>query len=181
MRVSRVSFMLIGLIAVIGATWIYTQQRKPASHVLLSPEDYIEIQQLYGLYTRDVDPGSRRDASWMFTADGVFQVGNRKYSGHQELEDQYLLVRERNATGVRHVTTTYVIVGTPEGALGSAYMLTIERKEEGEPVEVTGFGKYEDRFVKTRDGWRIKERVWTSEPFEGSTDSVLPSPIPGDR
>jgi hypothetical protein len=35
----------------------------------------------------------------------------------------------------------------------------------GKPAEVTLFGKYEDRFVKTRDGWRFKERIWTPDRF----------------
>ena len=60
-----------------GATWMYAQQRRPGSHVLLSPEDFMEIHQLYSFYARDVDPGSKRNASWMFTEDGVADIGGR--------------------------------------------------------------------------------------------------------
>jgi hypothetical protein len=42
------------------------------------------------------------------------------------------------------------------------------------------FGKYEDLYVKTKDGWRIKERIWRSDSFVGSNQEVLPSPVPGD-
>src|SRR5436309_2544835 len=42
---------------------------KKGSHVNLSPEDYIEIEHLLSEYPRDVDPGSVRDASWMFAKD----------------------------------------------------------------------------------------------------------------
>jgi hypothetical protein len=165
------------VIAVIGATWVYAQQRRPGSHVLLSAEDYIEIQQIYGFYTRDVDPGSVRAASWMFTPDGVAQMGNTRYTG-QALKDFYAQVPKNQSAGVRHFNSTYVIVGTPEGARGSSYMMGIERKGEGKPIEVTLFGKYEDRFVKTRDGWRIKERIWTPDSFRGSSQPVSPSPVP---
>jgi len=171
---------LIAIASVVGGSWIYAQQRKPGSHVLLSAEDYMEIQQLYGFYARDVDPGSKRNAAWMFTQDAVAQMGTRRYTG-QELKDFYAQVPRNQSAGVRHFNSTYVIVGTPEGARGSSYMMQVERRGEGKPVEVTLFGKYEDRFVKTKDGWRFKERIWTPDSFRGSEVTVAPSPIPGDR
>lgn len=164
-----------------GATWMYAQQSRPGSHVLLSPEDYIEIHQLYSYYARDVDPGSKRSASWMFVDDGVADMGGRRYHGRKELDVFYADVPKRQSSGVRHFNSTYVVVGTPEGARGSSYMMQVERRKEGGPIEVTLFGKYEDRFVKTRDGWRFKERIWTPDTFRGSTTSVSASPIPGDR
>ena len=181
MRTSRILLvLLVGAILVGTTTWIYAQQRRPGSHVWLSPEDYMEIQQLYGFYARDVDPGSRRDPSWMFAGDGVADMNGRKYSG-QELKDFYAQVPKNQSSGIRHFNSTYVIVGTPEGARGSSYMLQVERRAEGRPIEVTLFGKYEDRLVKTRDGWRFKERIFTADTFRGSDRPVLPSPIPGDR
>ena len=183
MRKSRVVILLILVAAasVVSTAWISAQQqRKPGSHVWLSPEDYIEIHQLYSFYTRDVDPGSRRNAAWMFAEDGVAQMGTRRYTG-QELKDFYAQVPKNQSAGVRHFNSSYVIVGTPDGARGSSYMMQIERRGEGKPVEVTLFGKYEDRFVKTRDGWRFKERIWTPDTFRGSDQPVASSPIPGDR
>ena len=180
MRTSRVLLILVAVGCIAGTTWIYAQQRRPGSHVLLSPEDYMEIQQLYGFYARDVDPGSKRNAEWMFASDGVSQIGTRRYAG-QELKDFYAGVPKNQSGGVRHFNSTYVIVGTPEGARGSSYMMQVERRAEGKPPEVTLFGKYEDRFVKTRDGWRFKERIWTADAFRGSDQPVAPSPVPGDR
>lgn len=187
MRISKTLFaitvvVLVAVGAAVGATWASAQQRKPASHVLLPPEDYNEIQQLYGLYARSVDPGSRRDASWLFAQDGVFKPNEQTFTGQKELKDWFLQLQKRFSHGTRHFSTSYVIIGTPDGgARGSAYMMTVEQKGEGKPVEVTGFGKYEDRFVKTPDGWRFKERIYRAEPFQGSTEAILPSPLPGDR
>jgi hypothetical protein len=180
MHKSRILFVLLATITVTGTAWIYAQQRRPGSHVLLSPEDYIEIHQLYSFYARDVDPGSTRNAAWMFTEDAVVQLLDTRYTG-QALKDFYAQLPKRQSAGVRHFNTTYVIVGTPEGARGSSYMLQVERRAEGGPPEVTLFGKYEDRFVKTRDGWRFKERTFTPDTFRGSDRPVAPSPIPGDR
>jgi hypothetical protein len=164
-----------------GTTWVYAQQQRQGSHVLLSPEDYMEIHQLYSFYARDVDPGSKRSASWMFADDGVANMGGRKYSGRKELDAFYADVPKRQSAGIRHFNSTYVIVGTADGARGSSYMMQVERRKEGGPVEVTMFGKYEDRFVKTRDGWRFKERVWTPDSFRDSTAPVSASPVPGDK
>ena len=179
MRKSRILLIVIAAAIVLGTTWIYAQQqRRPGSHVLLSAEDYIEIHQLYSFYARDVDPGSSRNAAWMFADDAVTQMGTRRYTG-QELKDFYAQVPKNQSAGVRHFNSTYVIVGTPDGARGSSYMMQVERRKEGGPIEVTLFGKYEDKFVKTRDGWRFKERIWTPDTFRGSTTPVAPSPVPG--
>jgi len=54
MQKSRVLILLIlvAAVGVAGTTWIAAQQqRRQGSHVLLSPEDYIEIHQLYS-FTR---------------------------------------------------------------------------------------------------------------------------------
>ena len=88
---------------------------------------------------------------------------------------------KNQSAGVRHFNSTYVIVGTPDGARGSSYMMQVERRKQGGPAEVTLFGKYEDKFVKTPDGWRFKERIWTGDSFRGDTRAVTSSPIPGDR
>jgi len=180
MRQSRIVLIVIAAAIVLGTTWIYAQQRKPGSHVLLSADDYIEIHQLYSFYARDVDPGSTRNASWMFTDDAVAQMGTRRYTG-PELKDFYAQVPRNQSAGVRHFNSTYVIVGTPEGARGSSYMMQVERRAEKGPVEVTLFGKYEDKFVKTRDGWRFTERIWTPDSFRGSIEPVAASPVPGAR
>jgi hypothetical protein len=181
MRTSRIVLLVVGALALVGTTWIYAQQqRRPGSHVLLSPEDYMEIHQLYSFYARDVDPGSKRNAAWMFADDGVADMGGTKYTG-QALKDFYASVPKRQSSGVRHFNSTYVIVGTPEGARGSSYMMQVERRQKESPIEVTLFGKYEDRFVKTKDGWRFKERTWTPDTFRGSDVPVAASPVPGDR
>ena len=164
-------------VAVINAKPQEARPARSGSHVLLPPEDYIEIQQLYGMYARDVDPGSARDASWMFTPEGTFG----KQSG-QGMKDFYANVRTTQSAGIRHFNTSYAIVGTPDGgARGSSYMMEVERRKEGGPIEVTLFGKYEDRLVKTKDGWRFTDRQFYPDTWRDSKAPVRPSPIPGDN
>ena len=62
MQISKTPLVVASLMIVVWVGWGCAEQRaqphQPGSHVLLSAEDHIEIQQLYGVYTRDVDPGS---------------------------------------------------------------------------------------------------------------------------
>ena len=82
-------------------------EKRPVSQVLLSPEDYIEIQQLYGMYARDVDPGSVRDASWMFTSDAVVNIaGVKPMTTPDEIKAFYVGVKNRQAAGVRHFNSS---------------------------------------------------------------------------
>jgi hypothetical protein len=60
-------------------------------------------------------------------------------------------------------------------------MMEVQRKTDGGNPEVTLFGKYEDKLVKTAEGWRFKERVWRADSFRGDTRPVTASPVPGDR
>src|SRR3989442_699580 len=80
---------ILGAIVVIGGgVWLYAQQQK-TSTPMLSPQDYLEIQQLYGYYTRDVDPGSERDASWLFAPDGSFEGRGQKHTRRKALQEFY--------------------------------------------------------------------------------------------
>lgn len=174
---------LLLAVAAIGAVIAVSAQQKPRvvrNTGGLTVEEYIEITQLYGLYTRDIDPGARRDATWTFTSDGGI-VMDRSPNGEKELKEYYdnVLKRAQN-NGTRHMTTTYVIVGMPDGTVrGSAYNLGVQRLAEGKPLTFQAMGKYEDFLVKTKEGWRFKKRVSVSDTFIGSDKVLPPSPMPG--
>jgi hypothetical protein len=188
MKASDLGYFVAGAIAaVIAGAALKTmdaQAARPSTSLTqLSPEDYIEIQQLYGMYARDVDPGSARDASWMFTKDATAVMDSYKtVKGADAIKDWYLDVQKKQRNGVRHFNSSYVIVGTPDGgARGSSYMMQVSRKSADGKPEVDLFGKYEDKLVKTPDGWRIKERVWRADTFRDDTIThVMASPVPGD-
>jgi hypothetical protein len=177
---------VVALVAVAGTHAVehreYKAHRVQGSNVLLPPEDYIEIEQLYGMYARDADPGSTRAGSWMYTKDAVVSLdGIAPMTKPEDIAKLYAWVRETQTAGVRHFNTSYVIVGTPDGgARGSVYMMSVERKTADGPIEIAHFGKYEDKLVKTPEGWRIKERVFKKDTFRGSSDPVTAAPVPGN-
>ncbi|MGE0392839.1 MAG: nuclear transport factor 2 family protein [Vicinamibacterales bacterium] len=178
MRVGRAVAVVALMVASSAATWMYAEAQQRKLPALLSPADHLEILQLYGYYARDVDSGSQRAASWMYTEDGVWDVEGTRYVGAAALAKYYANVHETHKDGgLRHFATNPVVVPSEEGARGSIYMVQLSRKVKDGPISLDLFGKYEDRLVKTSKGWRFKERVWRSDTFEGDHTPVLPSPM----
>jgi hypothetical protein len=153
----------LGMILAAGASWAYTQQ--PQRLPMLSPQDYLEIQNFYYMYSRDVDPGSERDASWMFTEDGTFVTEGTRVVGATDLKQFYERVRRGQDAGVRHFTSNLVIVPSSEGARASSYMMTVERRESGGPAILAGFGMYHDVLVRTPAGWRFQHREFRRDTY----------------
>ncbi len=60
---------------------------------------------------------------------------------------------------------------TPDGARGAAYLLNIIPSDAGKPAAITAIAFYEDKFVKTQDGWKIKQRRAHSKG--GLTPSII--------
>jgi hypothetical protein len=191
MRSKLVFFLMGALVAATASFTTHVIDAKPAvkkgSHVNLAPEDYIEILTLINEYPRDVDPGSVRDASWMFTKDAhsTGMTGGAPLTTPQDHKYFYgsLVAADGQAKkgGNRHFNTSPVIIGLPDGtARGSSYMIGISVKAPGEKPTVDQMGKYEDLYVKTSEGWRMKERVWTTDTYVGSYQDVAPSPVLAD-
>lgn len=180
MRMWKAISVLAMVLSVVNIAWLAARDREPAN--FLSPEDYLEIQQLYAYYARDVDSGSQRDASWMYTDDGVWDVEGMKWVGREQLKQHYTTMPPGvSKNGIRHFSTNLILVPTENGVRGSAYMVALERKTEGGPIEITLMGKYEDLLVKTDRGWRFKERVFRMDTHYDDLTPVLPSPyIPVD-
>jgi len=144
----------------------------------LSPRDYLEISQLYGLYARDVDPGSPRNASWLFTDDGEFTADpGCTFRGKRDLATFYEQVRQRHFNGTRHFNTSCVIVKTPTGATASGYMLAVGRDDPTDPWTIEGSGVYEDQLAKTDAGWRFKRRLFHQDSYKNDLTPFRRSPI----
>ena len=61
------------------------------------------------------------------------------------------------SSGRRHRTGSYLITPTDDGAKGRAYYILLDVTTRPPTMNFTGV--YEDEFVWTPDGWRIKQRV----------------------
>ena len=148
-------------IAIAGIGWVYAQQR--SMHSTLTPEDYIEIEQLYANYVRATDMGGAGDGSDYaanFTPDGEFGA-NGENKGPEALKSMiknFHTRLERDGWSSRHTYSSVQITPTPERAKGSVYALIFN--VTAEPPFVDHSGVYEDWLVKTNDGWRFKKRIF---------------------
>ena len=128
--------------------------------VALAPLDIIEIQQLAIRYSYALDTGASDGYLYadVFTPDAEF-VGRQVplTQGREALARVARSVRKANPQYVRHFISNHVIEPSPEGATGKVYLMVVDC-EEGQPSSIYIGGHYEDVYVRTPDGWRIKRR-----------------------
>jgi hypothetical protein len=141
-----------------------------ASPKALTALDYEEITQLTHLYAYGIDTCSNNgyDYADLFTADGVF-IDKNTDEGFRQGGRVLAKGREALATLVgggsrgcktkliwtdwSHIMANQVINPAPEGATGRIYLLQMGIKGPG---SIERHGGYEDVYVKTAQGWRIK-------------------------
>ena len=155
----------IGMLALVTAR---AQKKAPS----LTALDYIEIEQLIYRYGQAIDTCSNigYDYADLFTLDGTF-TDNITEEGFKKGglvrakgREQLAAAAGGGALGCKnvgwkdwsHVMINPVITPTAEGATGRVYLVAIGEKG---PRDVQRFGGYEDVYVKTPSGWRIKSRT----------------------
>ena len=164
----RKCFMVVLAIAQLQA-YENAQQTKTTS---LTALDYIEIRQLVDRYAQDIDTCSNNgyDYADLYTADGVFidkysddgfkKGGVQRAKGRDELAAASWGgskgCKDMPWNGWTHLMGNLVITPTAEGAKGRCYLIMLGEKGPG---SVDRDGGYEDIYVKTPKGWRIKSRT----------------------
>lgn len=141
--------------AIAGATaWA---QQKGGGVKPLSAQDILEIQQLGSRYAYGLDTGADNGYYYanVFTADGSFGTT----AGREQLA---ALARDGGGRlklrGYQHIISNFIVEPTAEGAVGSQYVQVLTVGGNGKPPMVDHGGRYEDVYVKTAEGWRIKTR-----------------------
>jgi SnoaL-like domain len=159
--------------AALAMTATLDAQRRPAVKSL-TPQDYIEIQQLSARYAFAIDVCTNGgvDFADLFDDDGEFSVsrewgvaGNRPTKGRAALikaaggDGQGGCVDPKTTMGygISHLIVNLVITPTAEGATGRSYLLAIG--VGGDPTKIERQGGYDDEYVKTAAGWRFKRRI----------------------
>jgi len=131
------------------------------------PADRAAIVQLTIDYCWALDTGAWDDLRRVFTADAVTDLG----AGGQEGIDE-IIERVSSALGPlddsQHMVSNHQVTFDPsgDGATGRCSLQAqhIKADVEGGSLYTVG-ARYEDRYVRTADGWRIAERrivpMWT--------------------
>jgi hypothetical protein len=153
--------------AVPSATGTEAGSAKPLAAVKapLTADDYLAIRALANTYAYGLDTGADKGGLYasVFTDDAEFHgppavPGGKPFDARgREALRQFALV-DRGPAYVRHFMTNHLIESSPEGARGKVYLLVIDIAQGGKPTSVNMGGHYEDVYVKTAAGWRIKSR-----------------------
>jgi hypothetical protein len=140
--------------------------------VQLTAQDRYEIEQLMYRYGHAIDTCANNgyDYADLYTEDGVFvdaftdegfaEDGLVRAQGREQLARAAgggeLGCRNVGWKDWLHVMVNPVVTAMPEGASGRVYVIVLG--EQG-PDHAQRFGGYEDEYVKTAEGWRIKRRT----------------------
>ena len=130
-------------------------------HKGLSVEDYLDIQQLITTYPMALDTGAGEGYVYadLFTPDGTFVSDAVMHQGREDLKKFAWQHRPgQGPLSVRNFSTNPWIEASPEGATAKVYALVLDLGDNGTPNSIIGGGHYEDVYVKTPQGWRIKRR-----------------------
>ena len=139
----------------------------------LTAKDYIEIEQLSARYAFAIENCTNKgyDYADLYTDDGSFAVAqawgepgkvfaagrdalaNADGGGPGGCRDPKTML----GYGLTHVIVDLVIDPTPTGAHGKSILLALG--VGGNPTTIERQGGYEDTYVRTAKGWRIKTRV----------------------
>jgi uncharacterized protein (TIGR02246 family) len=131
----------------------------------LTAQDYLDIRALAAQYSYGLDTGA--DNGWLyanvFTEDGEFHgppavPGGKPFDAKGRAQLRTFAVPGNGPDYVRHFTSNHAIEASPEGARGKLYLLVLDIARDGAPTSVNMGGHYEDVYVRTADGWRIKTR-----------------------
>ena len=131
----------------------------------LTAQDYLDIRALAVQYAYGLDTGA--DDGWLyanvFTEDGEFHgppavPGGKPFDAKGRAQLRTFAVPGGGPNYVRHFNSNHAIEATPEGARGKVYLLVIDIARDAAPTSVNMGGHYEDVYVRTAEGWRIRSR-----------------------
>ena len=126
----------------------------------LTPADQAEIRHILTSLNQGADFNDSDLWVSQWTPDGSWtRPDGESFVGHDRLREYRRSTRVPGggASGRRHWTNGVVLTPTADGATGRTYYMLIDVSTA--PPTVSSAGHYEDVFVRTADGWRIKQRI----------------------
>ncbi len=125
-------------------------------------EDHLEITQLVAQYGPSVDSGSAEATAELWTDDGSFDAvgaitmrGQEQISGMVQSQGHQDLITH----GCGHVLTVPHVVIDGDEARGRSYALNIRWDPEQQRFWVARLSANTWHWVRTDQGWKVKERV----------------------
>lgn len=162
MRTLRNTVALGVVLVLVGMAWVYARDEKSGT---LTAQDYAELQHLTSRLNQGADSHDADMWVSLWTSDGVWtNTEGKAHSGHAGLRE-YRRARRAELDGrtdIRHWTNSLIITPTADGATGRSYYMMM--RVSANPPTPMSAGHYDDVFVKTAKGWRIKSRTIRGYP-----------------
>jgi hypothetical protein len=125
-------------------------------------EDHLEITQLVAQYGPAVDSGSAEATAELWTEDGSFDaVGAITMRGHEQIAGMVQSQGHQDLIihGCGHVLTVPHVVVDGDEATGRSYALNIRWDPELQRFWVARLSANTWQWVRTDEGWKVRERV----------------------
>ena len=119
-------------------------------------DDIVAVQQAVAAFNHCVDFGDGETFGGLFTEDGVLDMGHLRIEGRPALRDFAVGVKDRVANPRHIVSNTWVDV-TGDTATARSYA-QVYATLDGVTTVLKTTGRYEDKLVRTGEGWRFYER-----------------------
>ena len=133
-------------------------------------DDITEIQQLLYRYCHALDRSTVDDVMDVFHPDAVLQPryeGDKSYNGREAIRGWYMNYEKTikgSSRGLRHkVSCPWIRVNGHEA--NSVSYLDADYVDSSTGAFILAAGRYEDKLVKEKDRWWIKERVILIDGF----------------
>lgn len=141
----------------------------------MSDLDICEEREIIGValrYARSIDTKNFDLFMSCFTKDALFGLPKLRMNPEMKLE-LALPFLDSLFGATQHVTTNFeVTVNGDSAAMRSLYIAThVWREQVSDPLFVMG-GHYEDKLVRTDDGWRIHDRLLVNAWFTGDRAAI---------
>jgi uncharacterized protein (TIGR02246 family) len=118
--------------------------------------DHLAIRELTARYNRAFDDVDSEAWADTFTPDGVLEYGgDAPISGH----DALVKMSQATGYGFVHVTTDPIIDIDGDRATQRCTVIIANRRQASDRVGIAMTGRYEDKLVRTPEGWRFKRRT----------------------
>jgi hypothetical protein len=173
MRGTRRTAIVLSIVLAAAIVNVIDGQQAPAPQPgtsgikALTAQDYIDIRALAARYAYGLDTGAENGTgsvyASVFAEDAEFHgpaavPGGKPFDAKGREALRQFGMPGRGSAYVRHFMFNHLIEASPEGARGQVYLLVIDIAQNGKSTSVNMGGHYEDVYVRTPDGWRIKTR-----------------------
>jgi hypothetical protein len=126
----------------------------------VSPQEYVDVMNLYSLYNLSSDIGTPEEYAGCFTADGALQFDGKIMQRGQDQLVEYKR-RDQDSRGNRyrrHWNATIHLEKVESGEIrGRCYLQAFSGEPGAAPV-LTDIAVYEDRITDTNGEWRFSSR-----------------------